>query len=163
MAGSAAASASAAEAPQIAVAPPLSSPNRLWKPISRASSIDTPMVSTTDTHDDHHRLPAQLGDLADRDAQAEQRDADAQHLAGGELDAGGARAFARQEVHRHAEQQREQHHRRAVVLGQEGRRRGDDRAGQHAGKQRAGLRRRRRLRVRSCVPSSAVAQAVGSL
>ena len=79
-AGSAAASASAAEAPQIAVAPPVSRPNRRWKPISRAASIDTPMVSTTDTHHQHHRLPAQRGDLADGDAQAEQGDADAQHL-----------------------------------------------------------------------------------
>ena len=47
--GSAAASASAAEAPQIAVAPPLSRPNRVWNPISRAASIDTPIVSNTDT------------------------------------------------------------------------------------------------------------------
>ena len=45
--GSAAASASAAEAPQIAVAPPLSRPNRLWKPISLATAIDAPIVSTT--------------------------------------------------------------------------------------------------------------------
>ncbi len=45
--GSAAASAIAAEAPQIAVAPPLSRPNRVWKPISRAASIDTPIVSAT--------------------------------------------------------------------------------------------------------------------
>ena len=91
-------------------------------------------------HDDRHRLPAELGDLAERDAQAEQGDADAQHLARGELDAGGARAFARQEVHRHAEQQGEQHDRRAVVLGEEGRGRGDNRAGQHAREQLARLR-----------------------
>ncbi len=48
-AGSAAARASAADAPQIAVAPPLSSPNSDWNPISRASSIETPIVSTTET------------------------------------------------------------------------------------------------------------------
>ncbi|MCY1364381.1 hypothetical protein D9M69_511810 [compost metagenome] len=47
--GSAAASASAAEAPQIAVAPPLSRPNSTLKPISRATTIDTPMVSASDT------------------------------------------------------------------------------------------------------------------
>jgi hypothetical protein len=48
-AGSAAARASAAEAPQIAVAPPLSRPNSDWKPISLASSIDTLIVRTTET------------------------------------------------------------------------------------------------------------------
>ena len=47
--GSAAASASAADAPQIAVAPPLSRPNRMLKPISRATTIDAPIVSVTDS------------------------------------------------------------------------------------------------------------------
>ena len=45
--GSAAASAIAADAPQIAVAPPLSRPNKVWKPSSRAASIDTAIVSAT--------------------------------------------------------------------------------------------------------------------
>ena len=89
----------------------------------------------------------------------EQRDAEAQHLAGGELDAGGARAVARQEVHRHAEQQREQHHRRAVVLGQEGRRRGDDAARQDAGEQA----RAPRAGAVATVSAVIAAQAVGSL
>ena len=46
--GSAAESASAAEAPQIAVAPPLSRPYIVLKPIIRATAIDTRMVITTE-------------------------------------------------------------------------------------------------------------------
>ena len=150
-AGSAAASASAAEAPQIAVAPPLSRPNRLWKPISARHQHRHADRQHHRDDDDRHRLPAERGDLAEGDAQAEQGDADAQHLARGELDAGGARAVAGEEVHRHAEQQREQHHRRAVVLREEGRRRGDDHAGQHPGEQRLGAPAGRR---RPKAPSS---------
>ena len=48
-AGSAAASARAAEAPQIAVAPPVSRPNKGWKPMARATIIASPMVSATDS------------------------------------------------------------------------------------------------------------------
>ncbi|MDF2467169.1 MAG: hypothetical protein K0Q43_5404 [Ramlibacter sp.] len=103
--GRAAASASAAEAPQIAVAPPVSRPNSPRNPSSRA--------------------------------EAQQRDADAQHLLGGELDAGAAGPVGREEIHRHAQQQREQHHRRAVVLRKERRRRADDGTGEHAGSQHA--------------------------
>ena len=33
----------------MAVAPPLSRPNSAWKPISRATSIDTAIVNDTDT------------------------------------------------------------------------------------------------------------------
>ena len=51
-------------------------------------------------HDDGQRLPAQFGHLAERDAQAEQRHAEAQHRAGGEFDARLAGAVAGQEVHR---------------------------------------------------------------
>ncbi|MCY1411082.1 hypothetical protein D9M71_264640 [compost metagenome] len=47
--GSAADSASAAEAPQIAVAPPESRPNSLLKPMARAATIDTRMVTLTST------------------------------------------------------------------------------------------------------------------
>ena len=47
--GSAAASASAAEAPQIAVAPPVSRPNKPRKPNSRATTIDTDIVTVTET------------------------------------------------------------------------------------------------------------------
>src|SRR5690606_29703935 len=43
--GSAAESANAAEAPQIAVAPPVSMPNKRWKPISLATTTDTEMVT----------------------------------------------------------------------------------------------------------------------
>ena len=46
--GRAAASAMAAEAPQIAVAPPVSSPKRVLKPMARAASIATTMVMTTE-------------------------------------------------------------------------------------------------------------------
>ncbi|MDT4881218.1 hypothetical protein FQZ97_1170520 [compost metagenome] len=45
--GSAAASARAAEAPQIAVAPPVSMPNRRWKPRALAATTETRMVTTT--------------------------------------------------------------------------------------------------------------------
>ena len=129
-----------------------------WKPSSRAATIDTAIVSATDTTTSSDRTPAQRRHLAERDAQAQQRDADAQHLARGELDARRARPVARQEVHRHAQQQREQHDRRAVVLGQEGRGRGDHGAGQHAGTRRApGVADRRARNVRP----AAWAQAVG--
>ncbi|MNF70732.1 hypothetical protein D3C84_526550 [compost metagenome] len=45
--GNAIASANAADPPQIAVAPPLNSPNRCVKPIARAARIDTVIVATT--------------------------------------------------------------------------------------------------------------------
>ncbi|MCY1177158.1 hypothetical protein D9M73_174550 [compost metagenome] len=45
--GSAAARARAAEAPQIAVAPPVSRPNKVLKPIARAATMDTRIVTTT--------------------------------------------------------------------------------------------------------------------
>ncbi len=48
-AGKAAASANAAEAPQMAVAPPVSRPNKGWKPSARAASIDTAIVMATET------------------------------------------------------------------------------------------------------------------
>ena len=70
------------------------------------------------------------------DAHAQQRNADAQHFARGELDAGLAGPFAGQEVQGHAQQQREQHHRRVVVVGQEGGGRGHHGAGQEAGEER---------------------------
>ena len=42
-------SARAAEAPQIAVAPPVSRPNILWKPSSRAAASSTAIVRATET------------------------------------------------------------------------------------------------------------------
>ncbi|MCY1185982.1 hypothetical protein D9M73_268090 [compost metagenome] len=45
--GKAAANARAAEAPQIAVAPPVSMPNTRWKPMALAATIETRMVTTT--------------------------------------------------------------------------------------------------------------------
>ena len=47
--GKAAASAKAADPPQIAVAPPLNSPNRCVKPNARAARIDTVIVATMAT------------------------------------------------------------------------------------------------------------------
>ncbi|MOA18330.1 hypothetical protein D3C78_1386400 [compost metagenome] len=79
-----------------------------------------------DQHDHHcHRLPAETGNLLQGDPHAEQRHTHAQHLAGSELDAGLAHAVDGEEVDRHPQQQREQHDRCAVVLGEEGGRRGD--------------------------------------
>ena len=48
---------------------------------------------------------------------------------------GPALILRRKKIHRHAEQQREQHDGRAVVLGKETRGRGDDDARYHAGQQ----------------------------
>ncbi|MNF93396.1 hypothetical protein D3C84_760690 [compost metagenome] len=45
--GNAAARARAAEAPQMAVAPPVSRPNKVLKPMARAATMDTRMVTTT--------------------------------------------------------------------------------------------------------------------
>ncbi|MCY1543660.1 hypothetical protein D9M68_794860 [compost metagenome] len=39
--------ASAADAPQMATAPPVSRPKNIWKPINRASTMPTAMVSAT--------------------------------------------------------------------------------------------------------------------
>ena len=69
-------------------------------------------------------------------------DAEPQHRARGELDARDAAAFLVQEVERHAEQQREQHHRRGVML-REPRRRERDRPGA----ERAGIDRVDELRL----------------
>ena len=60
-------------------------------------------------------------------------DADAQHLARRELYPGAAGPLGREEIHRHADQQREQHHRRTVVLREECRSGAHDRTGEHAG------------------------------
>ncbi|MNP64135.1 hypothetical protein D3C76_1596070 [compost metagenome] len=53
------------------------------------------------------------------DAHAQQRHADAQHGAGGELDAGLAGTVIGKKIQGHAQQQGKQHDRRTVVLGQE--------------------------------------------
>ena len=47
-AGSAADNASAAEAPQMAVAPPVRKPNSLLKPSNRAAAVETRIVTITD-------------------------------------------------------------------------------------------------------------------
>jgi hypothetical protein len=87
-----------------------------------------------DAHQDHQDgLNSEARDLAEGDAQAEQADADAQDGARAELDAGDAAPLLMQEVEGQAEQQREQHDRRAVMLRQEGGgepdRHGDDHPG----------------------------------
>ncbi|MNQ67388.1 hypothetical protein D3C85_819100 [compost metagenome] len=73
-------------------------------------------------HQDYHqryRLPAQRRHLFQGDAHAQQRHADAQHGAGGELDTGLAGAVIGEKIQGHAQQQGKQHDRRTVVLGQE--------------------------------------------
>ena len=126
--------ASAAEAPQIATAPAVKMPNGRLKPAARAlSDAEQDGERDRDDHQDH-RGRAELHDLADGDLRAKEPDGDPQDALGGELDAGDARALLREEIEGHAEQQREQHDRSAIALGQEGRGHGDDQADQHAGK-----------------------------
>jgi hypothetical protein len=85
--------------------------------------------------DDHRddRRQAQAEDLAGGDPRAQQGDAEPQDGLRRELDARDAAAFLVQEVEGHAEQQGEQHDRRAVVLGQPLRGQGDGHRHQHAG------------------------------
>ena len=123
IAGSAAEIAIAADAPQIAVAPPDSRPNSGLKPIAFAAQIETRMVSVTTADDERDRLPAQRGNLPQGDAEAEQRDAKAEHGPRREVDPGLAAVDFAEEVHRHAEQQGEQHHRPGIMIGKEGGRR----------------------------------------
>ncbi|MNI41223.1 hypothetical protein D3C73_954700 [compost metagenome] len=82
-------------------------------------------------HQDHHqrhRFPTQRHHLFQGDTHAQQCHADAQHTARGKLDAGLARALPGQEIQGHAQQQRKQHDRRTVVLGQKRSRRRNDQA-----------------------------------
>ena len=119
--GSTEAMASAAEAPQMPTAPPESTPKeRLEAERPAPPARRSPMVVATPTTTVAIGISAQAQDLAGGDPRAQQRHAEPQHRLRGELDAGDAAALLVQEVEGHAEQQREQHHRRAVVLGEPG-------------------------------------------
>ncbi|MNP07515.1 hypothetical protein D3C76_995400 [compost metagenome] len=79
-------------------------------------------------HHQGHRLPAQGRNLFQGDAHPQQGHTQAQDSARGELDTGLALAFAGEKIQRNTQQQREQHYRRTIVFGKEGRRGGNDHA-----------------------------------
>ena len=81
----------------------------------------------------YQHFAAQGADLVDGDARAQQGDAEAQDRAAHEVDARPAARVLADEVHRHAQQQGEQHHRRAIVVGEPGGRQGHDDSDQAAG------------------------------
>ena len=91
-------------------------------------------------HDEKDRVPAKRGNLRERNAQPQQGNTDTQNRPRGEVNAGRAGIVGRQKIHCHAEQQRDQHDRRCIVLGNKGRGGGKHCAGQHAGKQSANAR-----------------------
>ena len=62
------------------------------------------------------QYPVQGQDLINCNAQAQQRNAEPKQSCGRKLDAGDARAFFRQEIERHAQEQGKEHLRRAVML-----------------------------------------------
>ena len=84
----------------------------------RASTMPKPMVSATESTTIAIGMAPRAVICAERDAHAEQRNADAQQRARGELDARYASPVGREEVQRHAEQQGKEHRRHMVVLGQ---------------------------------------------
>jgi hypothetical protein len=114
--GSTAAIASAADAPQIATAPPVNTPNAASSRAARASSQPKAIVTATATERQHQRARAERLHLFERYAHAEKRDARPQHGARGEIDSGPAPCVLSEEVHRDAQQEGEQHDGCAVVL-----------------------------------------------
>lgn len=100
-------SASAADAPQIATAPSVSSPNRPREPINFAAAMPAAIVAATAATTSSTVCQPRATKLVGRDAQPEQRDAEAQHLLRCELDAGLAGRVGRHQAHRQPEQQRE--------------------------------------------------------
>ena len=122
----------AAEAPQMATAPPVSSPRSRSRPSRRASSRPTSDGQRDARDHREHRPEAQLEHLRRRDARAEQSHAQAQNSAGRELDPRDATPFLGQEVERHAQEQGVENRRPAVIVGQEGRRQADGQADQKA-------------------------------
>ena len=139
----------------MATAPPERTPKTGRRPRRRARPRPMRIVETTPTMTVSHRQDAKARDLGERDLDAEQGDAGAQHGPRAKFDAGDAAAFLMQEMEGHAEQQGEQHDRRRILLGEPGRGQGDGAGDQHAGinrmqqsrlRQRSKeLRRRRRL------------------
>ena len=97
-------------------AEPVSRPNSVLKPIARASHIEIMIVSVTTATT--RATGCRSSSAISRAVIRKQRDAEPQHGAAGEADAGLAAVDVAQEVHRHAEQQREQHHRPGIMIGQ---------------------------------------------
>ena len=79
--------ASAADAPQMATAPPVSVPNALPSFSARASAMPASDREGHAADHDRDRHPAERAHLVDRDAQPQKRHADAQHVRRGDLDA----------------------------------------------------------------------------
>ena len=77
--GSAAEIAIAAEAPQIAVAPPDSRPNFGSKPIRLAAKIEAKMVSVTTATTSATGCQPSAGNFSQSDSKAKQRDAQSEH------------------------------------------------------------------------------------
>ena len=118
--------------PQIAVAPPVSSPNKPWKPSARAATTDSPIVRATHSS----TIASGPQPSATTCSKVMRRPSSATPGAAGCASRTRCRchgAFGRQEVHRQAEQRREQQHRCAMVLPQEAGCRGDDGAGHDTG------------------------------
>ncbi len=109
--------ASAADAPQMATASAGKNADisRL-SPSNRDSGMPARMVVATRRDDGKNRNDAEARDLSRRDPHAEQRHADPEDGTGRKLDPGNAAAFLVQKVECHAEEQCEQHDRRAVML-----------------------------------------------
>ncbi len=158
--GSTAAIAMAAEAPQIAVAPPVRTPKRHGCGRKhRAATAPNAMVHATAAIMQRAGAPAERADLLERDTRAEQGHAEAQHAARGEVDAWLRVAFHRDRVERHAEQQRVQQRRTAAVVGDERRRnRNDDREQER----RASFLERHCAHSRRRVSASAVPRHAGT-
>ena len=106
-----------------------------FSPSMRAATAPKPMVRDHPHHHGDDGRQAQADDLADGDLGAEQGHADAQDGFGRDLDAGDAAAFLVQEVEGHADQKREQHDRRGVMLAQPGGGQGHRAGGDQAGTQ----------------------------
>lgn len=131
--GRMAAMAKAAEAPQIATAPPVSVPKRTCRPKIFEAPIPNRMVNTTPPPPGQqgNGIGPQAQDLLDGNAQAQQRHAEPEQGLGEKFDAGDAAAFLGKEMEGHAQEQGKQHLRRPVMLGQELRRGGDGDANQY--------------------------------
>jgi hypothetical protein len=113
--GSTAEIASAAEAPQIATAPPSQQAEPPAAPKQRREN--QPAGDRQHQKEAHrqHRIEAQFRDVAEAQLEPKQGDADTQQRLGGELDSRRAGRFVGEEVEGHADQQGEQHRRRAVM------------------------------------------------
>ena len=136
-------SARAAEAPQIAVAPPVNRPNFPRKPSSRAAIIATAIVRATETTT--IRIGCQPSAAIWAAVMRSPRSATPMRRTVRAVNAiPDHRPLGRKEIHGHAEQQGEQHHGCAVLLRHEGRSRRHHGACQHPGEEAAAARQRGR-------------------